>query len=153
MNYFWFYLCKQLPTSANKHFTDRFRAVQRSRVMKERKKKREWCLKEEIGSLHADTHTPERTSTDCVFMPKPVASMLMTGSIRSTFIPLSLKSSSLNILTWGVKNSYRRTQNHETTCNLLIPKKTAVYIRKTQSLLMLFFSSLPSKTCCEEIML
>lgn len=69
-----------------------------------------------------DTHTPERTSTDCVFMPKPVAPMLMTGSSRSTFIPLSAKSRSLNILTWGVMKSYRRTQNHEMTYNFLIPR-------------------------------
>lgn len=86
-----------------------------------------------------DTHTPERTSTDCVFTPKPVASMLMTGSSRSTFIPLAAKSRSLNILTWGVMKSYRRTQNHEMTYNLLFPRKHQCKSEKhkaTHSLLM-----------------
>ncbi len=85
------------------------------RGLRKKEKEREWYPKEETGSLDVDTHTPERTSTDCVFMPKPVVSMLMTGSSRSTFIPLSLKFRSLNIVTWGVMKSYRRAQNIEMT--------------------------------------
>lgn len=52
------------------------------------------------------THTPLMTSIDCAFVPYPVSSMFVTGTVMSMSTPP--KSFSLNILRCGEKKSCNR---------------------------------------------
>lgn len=64
------------------------------------------------------THTPLMTSIDCAFVPYPVSSMFVTGTVMSMSTPP--KSFSLNILRCGEKKSCNRKKKENLSRVMLI---------------------------------